>query len=145
MKNEVGEEQDGGARVSSEPCKPTTSFCGKPTHFVRGQAKPVRSAVVPVRLTPREQDVLRAAAKGCGISLSEFIRAAALKRRLPPPSVSEVNRRTYEELARIGNNLNQLVRAIHGRVVDGVDGDLLQQLSDRVRTLALEVLGVVLP
>ena len=130
-----------GVRVSSEPCKPTTSFCGSPTHFVRGKRHSVRSAVVPIRLTPTEYEAIRAIAKSVGLSLSAFIRAASLKRRLPPSSAPEVNRWTYEELARIGNNLNQLMRAVHARVVDCVDEALLRQLRDHVRVLALEVLG----
>lgn len=131
-----------GLGVRSEPCKPTTSFCGTPTHFVRGDTeRPARTAVVPVRLTPGERDGIQANAQATGISLSEFLRRAALKRRLPPLAVPEVNRRTYEELARIGNNLNQLVRAVHGRAIRCVDGDLLGQLGDVVRQLALAVLG----
>ncbi len=63
------------------------------------------------------------------------------QRRLPPPEASEVNRRTYEELARIGNNLNQLVRAVHAKAVAVVDAGLLHQLADAVRRLGLEVLG----
>ncbi len=131
-----------GAGVSSEPCKPTTSFCGTPTRFARGDAtRPARTAVVPVRLTPGERDGLQVKAKSSGLSLSEFIRRAALKRRLPPPPVPEINRRAYEELARIGNNLNQLLRAVHSRAVQCVDGELLRQLGEVVCHLALTLLG----
>jgi hypothetical protein len=101
-----------------------------------------RTAVVPVRFTSIERDTLRTAAKGLGLSLSEFIRTVACKRRLPPPSAPEINRRTYEELARLGNNLNQLARAVHTRVETCVDIDLLRQIRDHVRLVALEVLGV---
>jgi hypothetical protein len=31
-------EEEGVVRVSSEPCKPTTSICGESAHFVRGDA-----------------------------------------------------------------------------------------------------------
>ena len=38
MTEETSEEKNGEARVSSEPCKPTTSACARPAHFVRGVA-----------------------------------------------------------------------------------------------------------
>ena len=141
-KNSEGENSNNGeVRVSSEPCKPTTSFCEKPAHFVRRWKEPARSAVVPVRFTPGERDGLQRDSTASRVSLSEFIRAAALKRRLPPPAAPEVNRRTYEELARIGNNLNQLVRAVHAKAVAVVDAAILHQLADAVRRLGFEVLG----
>jgi len=96
---------------------------------------------VPVRFTPSERDGLQRDSTASRVSLSEFIRAAALKRCLPPPAAPEVNRRTYEELARIGNNLNQLVRAVHAKAVAVVDAAILHQLADAVRRLGLEVLG----
>jgi hypothetical protein len=97
--------------------------------------------VVPVRFTPGERDGLQRDSATSRVSLSVFIRAAALKRRLPPLAAPEVNRRTYEELARIGNNLNQLVRAVHARAVEVIDAAILHQLTDAVRRLGLEVLG----
>ena len=67
-----------------------------------------RSAVVPIRLTPEERARLYKAAQRVCVSLSEFVRRAALSRRLPPTPVGEVNRETYRELCRIGNNVNLL-------------------------------------
>ena len=141
VENEEEKGAMGEVRVGSEPCKPTTSFCGKPAHFVRRRKTAARSAVVPVRFTPEERDELQREGAASRLSLSEFIRAAALRRRLPPQAAPEVNRRTYEELARIGNNLNQLARAVHARAVAVIDAALLQQLADAVRRLGLAVLG----
>jgi hypothetical protein len=59
---------------------------------------------------------------------------------LPKPAAPEISRSTYEELCRIGNNLNQLVRAVHNRTVQIVDFELLASLSRLVRPLAIEVL-----
>ena len=100
-----------------------------------------RIAVIPVRFTMTERESVRTAANAMGLSLSEYVRTVACKRRLPPSPAPKINREIYEALARIGNNLNQLVRAVHARVVKCVDGDLLREIRDQVRVLALEVLG----
>jgi Bacterial mobilisation protein (MobC) len=133
--------KDRQEKVRSEPCKPTTSFCETATHFVRGGDKETRTAVIPVRLTPTEHTHLKEVATTSRTTLSEFIRRAALKRRLPPPPVPEVNRQTYAELAKIGHNLNQLVRQLHAKVEHALDLIVIQNLATEVRVLAREVLG----
>jgi len=129
-------------QVSSEPCKPTTSFCGSPTHFVRRRKTKVRDQVVPVRFTSEERDLLRRFAEARGLSLSDFIRTAALGRKLPLPPPAPEDRIAYQELARVGNNLNQLLRAIHGGTASVVEPELLTILSAEVRRLGLRFLGV---
>jgi hypothetical protein len=100
-----------------------------------------RTAVVPIRFTTGEHKALTSTARNLGISLSQFVRTVACGRRLPKPAAPEINRRTYEELCRIGNNLNQLVRAVHSRMAEVVDLDLLVSLSRLVREVAIEALG----
>ena len=96
-----------------------------------------RTAVVPVRLTPEERDTLLARAREFRVSLSEWVRRAALARRPPPRPAPEVNLRTYQELARVGNNLNQLVRAIHRGEVPANSLQLSQ--LDHLRILLKEI------
>ena len=77
-------------------------------------------------------------------SLSEYVRRAAFLRRLPPRSVPEVNRETYVELARVGNNLNQLVRSIHEGSVQVLLPEAATQLQDilaRFKELGFLVIG----
>jgi hypothetical protein len=103
-----------------------------------------RSAVVPVRLTPEERELLHKKASDHRISLSEFIRRMALSRRLPPKPAPEVNKSTYQELARIGNNLNQLLRALHeGRIpfIDTASLTELVELRHALKLIGLQVLG----
>lgn len=139
--NEVSAERNGEARGGSEPCKPTTSICARPTHFVRRKRKEaVRSAVVPVRFSPDERDRLRGFAEARRLSLSDFIRRVALGRKLPQVVSAEINRHVYLELARIGNNLNQLVRAVNGGAVKVADMALLTRLAEVVRQLGLTFL-----
>ena len=100
-----------------------------------------RTAVVPVRLSPEERAHLYALAKLFGLSLSEFIRRAALKRRVGTPAVAEVNRDTYSELCRIGNNLNQMVKVIHAGKSFVADPKLLAELKASVKEVGMQVLG----
>jgi hypothetical protein len=106
-----------------------------------------RSAVVPIRLTPEERDQLQDKASDHRISLSEYMRRQAFSRRLPVKPAPEVNQQTYQELARVGNNLNQLIRAIHeGRVmaVDVSSLPVLAELRTQIKEIGLQVLGEAL-
>jgi len=58
-----------------------------------------------------------------------------LGRKLPLATAPEINRSIYQELGRLGNNLNQLVRAVNSGIVRAVDADLLHQLAAEVRRL----------
>jgi Bacterial mobilisation protein (MobC) len=103
----------------------------------------VRSEVVPIRFSKEERDSLLSQAKSFGVSLSEFVRRAALKRRLPPAPPPQINRDIYQELSRIGNNLNQVARKIHEGAVS-VDLELvgtLTELKGVVKEVGMRVLG----
>jgi len=138
-KNESVVESVRWGLASSEPCKPTTSACFSSTHFVR--RKKTRSSVIPVRFTPEERNALHSSSQKIHVSLSEYIRRAALKRRLPNPPVAEVNLETYQELSRIGNNLNQLVRSIHEGKFAQIDLAIVTNLSGLVKQVGFQVLG----
>ena len=101
-----------------------------------------RSAVVPIRVSPEERLLLYGAAKRLHVSLSEFVRRAALKLRMPPAAAPEVNRETYRELCRIGNNVNQLMRAVNEGRVGQVDPILLGELRDLIKEVGLQCLGL---
>ena len=101
-----------------------------------------RSAVVPIRVSPEERTQLYDAAKRLSVSLSEFVRRAALKLRMPPAAAPEVNRETYRELCRIGNNVNQLMRAINEGRAAGVDPKMLEELRALVKAVGLQCVGV---
>jgi len=101
-----------------------------------------RTAVVPVRLTPQERDELRRQAETHHVSLSDYIRRIALKRRMPPGCAPEVNRETYNQLRRVGNNLNQLAHSINsGSNPVGIDPNLLGELRALVKEIGFQVLG----
>ena len=72
-----------------------------------------------------------------GVTPAQWLRQAALVRRLPPAPVPAVNREQYVELARLSANLNQL--AWHANRGEGVivDMNLLRRLGTEVRQLRL--------
>lgn len=101
-----------------------------------------RTVVVPVRLSIEERVKLYEAARPFRMSLSGFIRHNALKRRMPTASVGEVNVDTYRELCRVGNNLNQLTRAVNEGRVAGLDVEILHELRGVVKEIGMQAMGV---
>ena len=70
----------------------------------------VRRSTIGVRVSAAEYDALRTRAEQMGLTPAQFLRHAALTRRLPSPPVPAVNRDEYAKLGRLAGNLNQLVR-----------------------------------
>lgn len=111
----------------------------------RAGARPSRSKVVTVRLTPDEHAAISAAASQADVSVSSFLRLAVTTRademrpsRPLTPEQSDVMTgvldllsNTNLQLKRIGNNLNQIARAVNsGDVLDA------EMMNDEVRRLA---------
>ena len=71
---------------------------------------------IEIRTTPEEKQQWQAIAENKGVSLSELVRSALrgqrLRKRREPPRVDP---NLLRELARMGNNLNQLARAANQR------------------------------
>ncbi|AFZ15728.1 hypothetical protein Cri9333_4973 (plasmid) [Crinalium epipsammum PCC 9333] len=104
----------------------------------------VRTIAWSVRFAADECDQLREKAYRAHTSVSEYIRRAALGRKViepaPPPAV---NIQTYRELSSIGNNLNQLVAAVNRAVLMeqdvNVDELKLSRLIDGLQVSIKEV------
>lgn len=107
----------------------------------KGDPAQLRGATIGVRVSAAEYAALRVKAEQMGMSPAQWLREAALSRRLPSPPVPPVNREQYAELARLAANLNQLARASNsGRAVTVTDA-LLNGLAAEVRRLRLALLG----
>ncbi len=101
----------------------------------------VRAATIGVRVSLLELLALQDKAAQMGMTPAQWLRKAALDRRLPPAPVPAINREQYAELARLSANVNQLARhANHGEIVR-VDADLLLRLGTEVRQLRLALIG----
>lgn len=109
-----------------------------------------RKITHPVRFAKDEYEELRWKSHQAGISISEFIRRAAINKQIrfpqPPP---QVNREIYRELSAIGVNLNQLVKAMNTANKAGtllsVDADAIafpmKELTRLNKQTQLQLLG----
>lgn len=90
-------------------------------------------------LNETEREAIGAKARRLHMPLSTYIRQAALGQRIqaPPPAV---NIRAWQEAARWASNLNQIAHAIACGKAIGVDATTIDQLSEAVRGLRLQLL-----
>ena len=102
----------------------------------------VRRSTIGVRVSEAEYTALRKRAEEMGLTPAQWLRHAALTRRLPSPPVAPINREHYAELARLAGNLNQLARHANEGQTVFVDGELLQQIAKEVSRLRLALLGM---
>lgn len=108
----------------------------------KGDPSAVRASTIGVRVSAQEYAALRAKAEQMGMTPAQWLRTAALSRRLPSPPVPPINREQYADLARLAANLNQLTRlANEGRPVR-VSDPLLMELTDEVKRLRLSLIGL---
>lgn len=102
-----------------------------------------------LRLLPSERKTMEQKAAAANLKLSEYLRAAGLNKTIrSQPKVPEINRATYVELGRIGNNINQLTKAAHTSLKRGgscnVNVAELSELNDLIKRMRLEILAVYL-
>jgi len=106
-------------------------------------AEKLRTATIGVRVSPGEYAALREKAAALGQTPAQWLRTAALARRLPAPAAGPVNVATYRELGRIGTNLNQLAARLNaGEAPAARLRTALAELAEQLRRVRLEVLGV---
>ena len=95
----------------------------------------MRRKIINSKVTAEERDLIRAKAKACGETVSNFLRRLALDHKLhaPRPIADED---LVRQLARLGNNLNQLTRLAHlGKLPDP---QALERLLEDVRRLLIQ-------
>jgi hypothetical protein len=117
---------------------PRRSVGGRP----KGDPAAVRSATIGVRVSASEYAALREKAAHMHMTPAQWLREAALSRRLPSPPVAAINREQYVELARLAANLNQLARLANEGQRVAVADDLLERLAGETKRLRLALLGV---
>ena len=107
----------------------------------RGAPADVRTATIGVRVCAAEYNALRIKAEAMAMTPAQWLREAALTRRLPSPPVSAINREQYAELARLAANLNQLTRLANEGDRVTVATALLAKLQTELSRLRLELIG----
>jgi hypothetical protein len=93
-----------------------------------------------IYLSESEREQIRAKAEAVKLSVSTFVRMAALGLPVQTPP-SDVSVRRWRELARTTANLNQLSLSLNSRRATGVDPVVIDELAEQVRLLRLELLG----
>lgn len=88
-----------------------------------------RDLQVVIKLTKGEYAQLLKLMGYAEKNASEVIRQLVFKERLLKPKISIVDAQTYVQLKRIGNNLNQHVKAIHQTKIGRVDRQILLELQ----------------
>jgi hypothetical protein len=91
-------------------------------------------------LTDAERLALEIKARAACLPTSTFLRRVALKKKIEQPP-TEISRKQYAELARVGSNLNQIAAAINAGKAHGIDVDVIEELATQVRLLRLSLLG----
>ena len=108
----------------------------------KGDPAAVRVSTIGVRVSPAEYEALKTKAAQMGMTPAQWLREAALSRRLPSPPVPAANRQQYAELARLSANLNQLAHGANIGQNVAVNDALLLRLAGEVSRLRLALLGV---
>lgn len=87
-----------------------------------------------LRLSPKEKDELERRADEANVSINELLRRSTLGGE---PLQSDVEKKTIRELSAIGNNLNQLTKAVHEGKLGGVEGleETLKAIREKVSEL----------
>lgn len=108
------------------------------------KSKPKRTRMVRIRFTEDEYAAVSIKAISASLTLSELVRRAALEKPLPQPK-SEMALATYEQLARLGNNVNQLAKAANTAVKMGdsppVTVEHWQKVYQTIKQLGMEIIG----
>ena len=108
----------------------------------RGDPADLRLLTIGVRVSPAEHVALCAKAAAMQMRPAQWLREAALSRRLPSPAVAAINREQYAELARLSANPNQLARLANEGARVAVDGALLTRTAIETKRLRLALVGI---
>ena len=97
-----------------------------------------RSETLRCRFTPTEYQRLVKAAGQAGLTLSEFVRAVLVNRRVKiTQDVRKFDGELYDQLRRIGVNLNQAVHKFHAT------GDAPAELVQAAATVEKAVMNLI--
>lgn len=98
-----------------------------------------RDHCVSVRLNSAELADLDAARASVRMQRGEYLRSAS--RGVLPPTIPQINREAWANLARVAANLNQYQTQINAGIANGHPPDTIQELGELVQKLRAELLG----
>ena len=102
----------------------------------------LRTKKLEARVNAIEDEMIKQKALDAGLSIAEFTRRCVLLKPLPR-RMSKITLTTYRELARIGNNINQLTRATNTAIKMGLqppaDSGELEELRKLLQKIGLKL------
>jgi len=112
--------------------------------FPQQQQNPRLSSRLELRLSDSDYNQIKARAEQVNLSMSDFMRRAALRRTMPRP-LAAFDKKAYQVLCKIdtqlriaGNNLNQITKACNSAVALGEPVVVNTGLLERVQQLLRE-------
>ena len=108
--------------ASRVPAGPTGGGC-PPDPLAGALMADRRTAQLNLRVSQAELSAWRAKAQAAGVPLSDLLRRAMARTRTWSAAAAEVERDRTRQIARIGNNLNQIARwaNTHASSIDAVE------------------------
>jgi hypothetical protein len=111
------------------------------TFLPKIEMKKTRTVGKLIMLTPTEKQEWLALAEKAGLDLNSYIRACVERRKITP-LLPPINYQTVYQLGKVGNNLNQQVKAFHTALKTGMKlPGILENLEtvNEIRKLLQEV------
>jgi hypothetical protein len=94
--------------------------------------EPVLTRIISVRFSPQEEEKLKEKANNSTLKLTQFIRKAALNRKMD----SKTDLLTLAQLRKIGNNINQIARITNAeKTINKTAGSIQKQIEELNDTL----------
>ena len=121
------------------PQAQTVRFVPKTSEVILAKSK-----IVTCRFSESEYADLKTKADSVGVSVSGLIRESVTKVRAWTPTHTAVEKERVRQVARIGNNLNQIARAVNQQGVVKHELDILSRLQS-IHDDLRKSLGIVGP
>ena len=106
-----------------QPCVASGPGAPPPNPLAGALMADRRTGQIHLRVSPAEVAAWRAKAAAAGVPLSDLLRQAMARTRTWTAAAAEVERERTRQIARVGNNLNQIARwaNTHATAIDAVE------------------------
>lgn len=101
-----------------------------------------RDIQIVVKLNRNEYMQLRNLMAYAEKNASEVVRQLVFKQRVLQPRTALLDAQTYTQLRRVGNNLNQFVKAVHQTQINHIDRQILTELQDTLEIIGKKILKI---
>jgi len=113
----------------SAPLNPPEAIASRATKIEEIFYKMERTKKIQIRLSPQELSEIKKKAEASGISASNLVRQSVTRVRAWTPENQSIQQEKIRQLARIGNNLNQIARAVNIQGVVTHELEILKKLA----------------